>query len=120
MRIFVVAIASLLLCLPAKAVDLSLQSFFGGATVENTTVALSSANATVINPVGRYLEIQLTAASATYYYRIDGSTQNVTTTGFPVLNGSSATIKVIDGGPLALQLGAGASAQTLRVLKISK
>lgn len=114
-------IAALLIASSSRAVDLSLQEFrtSNDLTVANTTVSLSSTSATTITPAGRYMELQLSAPAATYYYRIDGVTTSVTSSGFPVLNTVATVIKVLNGETVALQSGAGATAETLRAVKIT-
>lgn len=120
MKLFL-AVALFLAPSLSYAVDLGLNGSVtsSGISVENTTVALSSSTALLVTPAGRYMELHLSAPTATYYYRIDGTTTSVTTAGFPVLNAVATVIKVLKGNVIALQSGVGASAETLRAVKIT-
>jgi hypothetical protein len=121
MKRFILALAFLIPSVSFGS-DLSFQTTTSGAgkiTVENTTVALTSHTAVTIGPAGNYMELHLSAPTATYYYRIDGTTTSVQTAGFPVLNTVATVIKVIRGNTVALQSGAGAAAETLRAVKVT-
>ena len=117
-----VFVSALLISTVSFASDLGFVAHIGGSdniAVENTTVALSSFTTRTIAPEGRYMELHLSAPTATYYYRIDGLTTNTTSQGFPVLNAVPVVIKVLKGNTVAIQSGPGAAAETLRAVKVT-
>lgn len=110
-------IASLMLFLPS--LSHALDSIWSVSThapeISHSTVTFSSTTVTALSDKG-FFEVQLTAANNTYYYRLDSSTLSLTSLGFPVLTGSSATITGYN--EINFLFGPGASNQEMRVIKI--
>lgn len=88
----------------------------------NGTLSLSSSTVTTIdsvNPGFREITIpNVLTGAATFYYRVDGSTQNIATTGLPVIPTATAVIET--SGAINILLEPGQSAKTVRYLERRK
>lgn len=100
----------------ALALDMTYTEYAnpGKGTATNQPVQISSVTVTTITPVSDYMEVLLSTCNVKYFYRIDNSTINIPTVGFPVEVGSSATIRCIKGYPLNILAAPAASSATIR------
>lgn len=116
-RILAVIFLILLASECKAAVGFSYTEFFGDkGTALNTTVVLSSPTATVITPSTDFEEVLISSSNAQWFYRVDGTTSSVLTSGFPVAVGAERTITALHGQKISIQSVAGASSQTLRAV----
>lgn len=87
----------------------------------NGTLSLSSFTVTTVAATSGYRALiipNVLANAATIYYRVDGSTQNIATTGFPIL---PATTEIIETNQtINLLLEPLLSAKTVRYLQRKK
>jgi len=103
------------LCLGVQPVSMDSHGSYYELTHE--TISVSSASVTTITRLAQpndYREIYLKAPGDTtvVYYRIDGSTVNIPTTGYGFVAQDGHEIE--SSGVIYLQLGSGAAAVTLR------
>lgn len=79
--------------------------------VSQSTIALSSTSVTTVAAVTGYREYHISNLSmtTTIFYRIDGSTLNIPTVGFPIVPRESDH-KIESNAVISLQLGSGVSA----------
>lgn len=119
MRRLILALALILFASFSEAIEspMPLKYSPSGYTVDQTLVLLTSYTVTTLNSEGAYYDVQLSTPNATYYYTLDGLTTGVTTYGYPVLNGSTATIK--GPFPINLKLGPSGTAQYIRKIGIT-
>lgn len=92
----------------------------GKGRVSHSEITLSSQTTTTISTSGaQFAEIKLSSTSVVYWYRADGSTQNVRENGFPVIAGETPIIRVVNENPIGVRSSSGSAVQLLRVLKIT-
>lgn len=99
----------------SEAITLQWPASTNPPTISHTSVQLSSSSALTISAPG-FFEIMLSTMNATYYYRLDSVSTNITTLGVPVLSGTAATLTGLN--EINLQFGPGATTQTISVLKV--
>lgn len=88
--------------------------------IEQSTIAISSATVTTIEPDGRFREILIGSpvSASNVYYRLDNSTVNVTSVGWWIPATEGVAIEY--NGRIHLQMEAGAATTNYRVLKFKK
>jgi hypothetical protein len=84
----------------------------------HSTISVSSFSVTTVPAAGRWREVYVgePTASVSVFYRVDGSTQNIPTVGSWIEAGKEKRIESND--PIYFQLGAAASAVTLRLTTV--
>lgn len=120
MRSLCLAITIMFAPLMSHAVDYVYTDLFSNkkGRITHELVTLSSVTTTVINPNAGFAEVRISSTPALYWYRIDGSTENVREYGFPVGGTESPVIRTINGNSIAIRSSSGTAVQTLRVLTI--
>lgn len=83
--------------------------------IAQSTISVSSTTVTTISAVSGYRQVHLSNlvnSGTTIYYRIDGSTQNISTVGWPI-EPRAADHTIESNAAINLQLAAGASSVTV-------
>lgn len=91
-----------------------------GYELTNSTVSFSSSTVTTIAAVSGYRKIKIRdiTEGTSFFYRLDGSTQSITTAGF--LNKATEICEIESNAAIYVQLAAGVASKVFNLLTIRK
>ncbi len=87
MKRLLIASAFILLASAVHAIDIDFTASGNKPSITQSTIALSSMTATTIAATGHF-EVWMSSTVSRYFYRLDASTLNMTTSGMPVAGGT--------------------------------